>query len=93
MNYIKMKTAKYILLIAILFNFKLFGASEKLTQKMAYESSYDEALQKAKIQNKPIMMVFAQEGCPFCYKFEVKTLTKGSIDKEVKKNFFTADSF
>jgi len=81
------KTTYYILLLTIFFNFNLYGGSERLVHEMAYENSYNEALAKARKLDKPIMMVFTQEGCPYCYKFEEKTLTVESIDEEVKKYF------
>jgi thioredoxin-related protein len=81
-----MKITKYILLFT-LFCFNLYGGSEKLVQKMHYETSYEQTLEKAQKLNKPIMMVIAQEGCPWCNKFEIKTLTKKNIDTIVQKNF------
>ncbi|MEA3289342.1 MAG: thioredoxin family protein [Campylobacterota bacterium] len=82
-----MKITKYLLLLAMFFSFNLYGASERLEQKMNYEISYQKALEKAQKLNKPIMMVVGQEGCPYCNKFESKTLTRKSIHAEVEKSF------
>ena len=54
---------------------------------MHYESSYEVALKKAQEQNKPLMMIMEQEGCPWCNKFEVKTLTNDAVHKDVVKSF------
>ena len=54
---------------------------------MNYEVSYEKALEKAQKQNKPIMMMIGQTDCPYCNKFEQKTLTRKSIHKKVVKNF------
>jgi len=82
-----MQLTKYILLFTILLNFNLYGGSEKLVEKMNYETSYEKALAKGKKLNKPLMMVVGIKGCPWCSKFEAKALTRKSIDKIVQKNF------
>lgn len=82
-----MKITKYILFFTMFFNFNLYGGSEKLVEKMNYEISYEQALKKAQKLNKPLMLVIGQKGCPYCMKFEVKTLTKKVIHDKVEKNF------
>lgn len=82
-----MKISKYILLFTILFNFNVYGGSEKLIQKMHYEASYEEALKKAEKLNKPLLLLIGQEGCPWCRKFEIKTLTNKDINDKVQENF------
>ena len=82
-----MKMTQYILLLTLLFGINLYAGSEKLINKVNYETFYEKALEKAKSVNKPIMMVIGQSECPWCNKFYVKTLTKKSIDKEVQANF------
>lgn len=54
---------------------------------MKYEVSYEKALKKAITLNKPIMMVVEQQGCPWCNKFEIKTLINDRIDTTVQDNF------
>lgn len=54
---------------------------------MNYEISYEKALEKAQKENKPIMMIVGQSGCPYCNKFELKTLTKDEIHTKVSKDF------
>ncbi|MDB2405510.1 thioredoxin family protein [Arcobacteraceae bacterium] len=82
-----MKITRYILLFTIFFSFNLYGGSEKLVEKFNYAISYEEALKKAEKSNKPILMVVGQEGCPWCRKFEIKTLTNKTIHKKVQENF------
>ena len=54
---------------------------------MHYEISYDKALEKGQKENKPIIMMVEQSGCPYCNKFELKTLTKDEIQSKVIKDF------
>lgn len=65
----------------------LFGASTNFALKMGYETSYAQALKKAKEHNKPIMMVISSKTCPWCRKFERQTLKKKMIDNIVSKNY------
>lgn len=54
---------------------------------MNYEISYEKAQEKALKENKPIMMMVGQTGCPYCNKFELKTLIEDEINDLVKKDF------
>lgn len=76
-----------VLILAIVLSFNLFAGSDRLVKEMNYEISYEDALKKAQEQNKPLMMMMGQEGCPWCNKFEVKTLTNDSVHEMVIKNF------
>lgn len=82
-----MKKTKYLLIFLILLSVNLFGGSDRLVERMNYETSYEKALQNAKKANKPLMMVVGQEGCPYCNKFESKTLVHRSVHKRVEKDF------
>lgn len=82
-----MKTIKYLLLLFTLVGLELFAGSERLIEKLNYESSYEKALEKAQELNKPIMMVIGQAECPWCSKFEVKTLIRKNINTTVQENF------
>ncbi len=82
-----MKNIQYILLFTIFFHFNLYAGSANLVTKMAYNVSYDKALKKAKESNKPLMMVIGQEGCPWCNKFEVKTLMNKKIHSNIENSF------
>lgn len=82
-----MKFYRYLLVATLIFVVNVFGGSDKLVERMQYETSYEKALQAAQKQNKPIVMVVGQEGCPYCNKFESKTLIHKGIDSKVKKDF------
>ena len=78
---------KYILLI-LSFYITLFSANiDKFAKEIGYERDYKTALLKATKANKPIMMVLGADYCPWCRKFERKTLSfkevKNFTDKEV----------
>lgn len=58
-----------------------------MKNEMNYEVSYEKALEKALKHNKPIMMMIGQTECPYCNKFEIKTLIRESVHKIVEKSF------
>lgn len=77
-----------IFLIFILGLFlNLNATSEKFIKEMNYEDDYKIALEKAKKENKLIMMIVSQVTCPWCRKLERQTLKKKKIDILVKENF------
>jgi len=70
-----------ILLIVLFLFLNIFGANiDKFATDAGFERDYDTALKKAKKTNKPIMMVLGADYCPWCRKFERKTL----LSKDVK---------
>ncbi len=72
--------------IAILTN-QLFGASEGFTSEMKYETNYQTAITKAKLEKKPVMLIISTVSCPWCRKMENQTLKKDEINKIVHDNF------
>jgi thioredoxin-related protein len=81
------KVFNYILLFTFFLSLNLFAGSQRLQKEMNYEVSYEKALEKALKQNKPIMMMIGQTECPYCNKFEVKTLIRKKINEKVQKDF------
>lgn len=77
---------KYFLLL-ILFISSLFSSSTKFIEDMKYETVYNEALKKAKNENKILMMVATTQSCPWCRKFERQTLSKDEINSTIQKKF------
>ncbi len=77
---------KYIL-ISLFLVFNLYGSSSKFIEEMKYETNYDIALQKAKENNKIIMMIASANSCPWCRKLERQTLKKDEINDIIQKNF------
>ena len=59
----------------------------EFAQQYHYETSYKTALAKAKKQNKDLMLVMVTHYCPWCRKFEQKTLKKKVIDTKISKRF------
>ena len=53
----------------------------------SYFRGYDLALSVAKKENKTIMLVLVADFCPWCKKFERKTLQNELVSKLVKQNF------
>jgi thioredoxin-related protein len=80
-----MKNFLLLLLISVCTN--VYAISPDFIKTMGYESTYDKALQKAKKENKNIMMVVVQKSCPWCRKMEKQTLKKKQIDSLIKKRF------
>lgn len=80
-----MKNFLFLVLIAIWTN--LYAISPIFIKTMGYESTYENALEKAKKDNKNIMMVVVQKACPWCRKMEKQTLKKDEIDSLIKSSF------
>jgi len=74
------------LLTALLLTLTLFGANvDEFAAEMGFERDYKTALAKAKVENKPLMMVLGADYCPWCRKFERKTLSSKLIKPELEK--------
>ncbi|RXJ67347.1 hypothetical protein CRV08_10490 [Halarcobacter ebronensis] len=82
----KMKRVLFIICIT-LFLTNANAISPDFIKKMSYETEYEKALNKAKKENKNVMMVVSQQSCPWCRKMEKQTLQKEPIDKLIKKSF------
>lgn len=78
------------LLTLLLLTLTLFGANiDKFASEMGFERDYKSALAKAKKENKPLMMVLGADYCPWCRKFERKTLSSKLIKPELEKEVIT----
>lgn len=76
------------LLILLLLNLTLFGAKiDDFAEEMSFERDYSSALSKAKKENKLLVMVLSSDYCPWCRKFEHKTLQSGIVKKTLYSNF------
>lgn len=77
-----------ILPILLLLNLTLFAANiDNFAEKMGFERDYNTALLKAKKVNKPLVMVLSSDYCPWCRKFENKTLKSSLIKSKLDKEF------
>lgn len=75
-------------LLLFTFVFTLFGAQiDEFATNMGYLRDYDQALKVAQKENKPLMLVMVGDYCPWCRKFERKTLQREAIALNVNKNF------
>lgn len=79
-----MKTLLFILLATL-----TLSASDiaEFSQQMSYETDYTVAIQKAKKSNKKVMFVMVTNYCPWCRKFEKRTLTKDEVNSIVHKKY------
>jgi len=77
-----------IFLTTILLSITLFGAMiDDFAQEMGFERDYKTALSKAKKNQKPLLMVLGADYCPWCRKFEDKTLNSTLIKPILKSDF------
>jgi len=68
------------LLTLLLLTPTLFGAHvDEYAKEMGFERDYKTALAKAQKDNKPLMMILGADYCPWCRKFERKTLSSKKV--------------
>ena len=78
------------LFIALLMNLTLFGANiDKFANEMGFERDYNAALLKSKKENKILVMVLGADYCPWCRKFESKTLSDETVKLYLNENMVT----
>ena len=78
------------LFILLLIIFSLFASNvDKFAQEMGFERDYKIALLKSKKENRVLMMVLGADYCPWCRKFEHKTLSSSLIKAHLDKNVVT----
>jgi len=76
------------LLLTLLLSLTLFGANiDKFAHEMHFERDYASALTKARQAHKPLLMVLGADYCPWCRKFEHKTLSSKLIKPRLEKEF------
>lgn len=75
-------------IVSLLFVFTLtLFASPQTAQKLGYHTDYHKAVVIAKKEQKPVMLVVVTSYCPWCRKFERKTLAAETIAAEVSSKF------
>lgn len=78
------------LFILLLISFSLFASNvDKFAKEMGFERDYKIALLKSKKENRVLMMVLGADYCPWCRKFEHKTLSSSLIKAHLDKNVVT----
>ncbi|OHE02065.1 MAG: hypothetical protein A3K14_05505 [Sulfurimonas sp. RIFCSPLOWO2_12_FULL_36_74] len=76
------------LILFALMSTLLFGEGYKeFAKEMSYETNYETALNKAKKENKNLMVLIISNFCPWCTKFEKKTLTDKTVDGALKSKY------
>ncbi len=66
----------------------LYGAHiDEFASEVGYLRDYDTALKTAKEQNKLVMLVVVGDYCPWCKKFERKTLKSAEVKAQVDRDF------
>jgi len=74
--------------ILVLFSITLSQASTvELFNSLGYSKDYARGLEKAKKENKALMLVISEKTCPWCRKLEQQVLKRNNINKQVQKNF------
>jgi len=78
---------KYLLL-AVLTTLSLNASTiAEFAKEMSYETDYKVAIEKAKQSNKQVMFVMVTNYCPWCRKFEKRTLAKDEVNLIVQKKY------
>ncbi len=78
------------IILLLLFSLTLFGANvDKFAQEMGFERDYKTALTRANKENKILMMVLGADYCPWCRKFERKTLNSSLLKKRLQTEVVT----
>jgi len=63
------------------------SASPDIVKSLGYFTDYDQAVAVAKEEKKPLMLVVVTSYCPWCRKFERKTLASKAVATRVKKSY------
>ena len=75
-------------ILSLLFIFVLtLYASPEAAKELGYHSDYNKAMIIAKKEDKPLMLVVVTSYCPWCRKFERKSLSSKKIAPMVKSMF------
>jgi len=77
-----------IIFLVFAFTFTLFAAHiDEFASNMGYHRDYKSALSQAKKEDKVIMLVLVGDYCPWCRKFERKTLKRAKVAINIQNNF------
>ncbi|EQB35408.1 hypothetical protein M947_08995 [Sulfurimonas hongkongensis] len=78
---------KILISLILMFTLGLSAQIDEFAQEVKYLRDYTKALQVAKEQNKLLMFVAVGDYCPWCKKFERKTLSSKEIKARVSNEF------
>jgi len=80
---------KIFLLSLTMFTFVYAAHIDEFAAEVGYLRDYNTAIKKAKEEKKLLMFVLVGDYCPWCKKFERKTLKSSKVAPVVKENFVT----
>lgn len=76
------------LLFLVIFSTLLFSQPmQEFAKDVEYETDYKTAITKAKEQKKDLMFVLITNYCPWCKKFENRTLKQKDVNSKVHQKF------
>ncbi len=78
---------KLLVLILSLYSLLFAAHIDTFAQEMNYSRDYNSALAQAKKENKMLMILVVGDYCPWCKKFERKTMKRKCVDAKVKADF------
>ncbi len=79
-----------ILFILLFVGLNLFAANiDNYAKEMNFQRDYNTALKKAKKENKVLAMVLSADYCPWCRKFERKTISSTLVKEKLNNDFVT----
>ncbi|MDD5210798.1 MAG: thioredoxin family protein [Sulfuricurvum sp.] len=78
---------KILITLLTLFSFIYAAQIDEFAAEVKYLRNYDMAIKTAKEQNKIVMLVVVADYCPWCKKFERKTLKDSTVMTKVNENF------
>ncbi|MFA6189317.1 MAG: thioredoxin family protein [Sulfuricurvum sp.] len=78
---------KILITLLTLFSFIYAAQIDEFAAEVNYLRNYEMAIKTAKEQNKPVMLVVVADYCPWCKKFERKTLKDSAVMAKVNENF------
>lgn len=78
---------KILIILLTLFNFIYAAQIDEFAAEVNYLRNYEMAIKTAKKQNKIVMLVVVGDYCPWCKKFERKTLKDSAVMAKVDESF------
>lgn len=78
---------KILIALLTLFSFIYAAQIDEFATEVTYLRNYEMAIKMAKEQNKIVMLVVVADYCPWCKKFERKTLKDSTVMTKVNENF------
>lgn len=79
-----------LLFLLLFLSLSIFADNiDNYAKEMQFQRDYNTALTKAKKEKKVLIMVLSADYCPWCRKFERKTLSSRVIKPKLDKEFIT----